>query len=76
MELIISMKVRKIILVTIFLNPLKKLTKLADSIAVGKMAKDRAKDSLATLEDMKDREINKAIAILSSIKLAYEKGNK
>ena len=56
-----------------YLESSQKLTKLADSIAVGKMAKDRAKDSLATLEDMKDREINKAIAILSSIKLAYEK---
>ena len=57
----------------IYLEFAQKLIKLADSIAVGKMAKDRAKDSLATLEDMKDREINKAIAILSSIKLAYEK---
>jgi hypothetical protein len=56
-----------------YLESAQKLTKLADSIAVGKMAKDRAKDSLATLEDMKDREINKAIAILNSIKLAYDK---
>ncbi|MBK7109528.1 MAG: hypothetical protein IPH61_10485 [Bacteroidetes bacterium] len=56
-----------------YLESSQKLTKLADSIAVGKLAKDRAKDSLATLEDMKDQEINKAIAILSSIKLAYEK---
>jgi len=54
-----------------YLESSQKLTKLADSIAVGKMAKDRAKDSLATLEDMKDREINKAIAILNSIKEAY-----
>src|SRR5690606_14821723 len=56
-----------------YLESAQKLTKLADSIAVGKLAKDRAKDSLATLADMKDREINQAIAILSSIKLAYEK---
>lgn len=55
-----------------YLESSQKLTKLADSIAVGKMAKDRAKDSLATLEDMKDREINTAIAILSSIKSAYD----
>jgi hypothetical protein len=55
-----------------YLESSQKLTKLADSIAVGKMAKDRAKDSLATLEDMKDREINTAIAILSSIKTAYD----
>lgn len=56
-----------------YLESSQKLTKLADSIAVGKMAKDRAKDSLTSLEDMKDREINKAIAILNSIKLAYDK---
>lgn len=56
-----------------YLESSKKLTNLADSIAVGKMAKDRAKDSLATLEEMKDREINKAISILNSIKLAYDK---
>jgi hypothetical protein len=37
-----------------YLESAQKLTKLADSIAVGKMAKDRAKDILATLEDMKD----------------------
>lgn len=56
-----------------YLESSQKLTKLADSIAVGKLTKDRAKDSLATLADMKDREVNQAIAILSSIKLAYEK---
>ena len=56
-----------------YLESAQKLTKLADSIAVGKLAKDRAKDSLATLADMKDREVNQAIAILNSIKLAYEK---
>ena len=56
-----------------YLESAQKLTKLADSIAVGKLAKDRAKDSLATLADMKDREVNQAIAILNSINLAYEK---
>lgn len=55
-----------------YLESAQKLTKLADSIAVGKLTKDRAKDSLATLADMKDREVNQAIAILNSIKLAYE----
>jgi hypothetical protein len=56
-----------------YLESSQKLTKLADSIAVGRLTKDRAKGSLATLTDMKDREVNQAIAILSSIKLAYEK---
>jgi hypothetical protein len=56
-----------------YLEQAKKITKIADKIAVGKLTKDRAKDSLATLSDMQDREINQAISILSSIKLAYDK---
>jgi len=56
-----------------YLESAQKLTKLADSIAEGKLAKDRAKDSLATLADIKDREVDQSIAILNSIKLAYEK---
>jgi hypothetical protein len=55
-----------------YLESAQKLTKLANSVAVGKLAKDRAKDSLATLEEMKDGEVNQAIAILSSIKIAYD----
>ncbi|MCK9450279.1 MAG: hypothetical protein M0Q90_01140 [Bacteroidales bacterium] len=56
-----------------YLESSQKITKLADSIAVGKLTKDRAKDSLATLADMKDREVNQAIAILNSIKEAYNR---
>lgn len=56
-----------------YLENTKRLNLIADSIAVGKLTKDKAKDSLATLEDMKDQKVNKAIAILSSIKLAYDK---
>jgi tetratricopeptide (TPR) repeat protein len=56
-----------------YLEQAQKLTKIADRIAIGKLTKDRAKDSLASLADMKDREINQAIAVLSSIKLAYDK---
>jgi hypothetical protein len=55
-----------------YLESAQKLTKLADSIAVGKLTKDRAKDSLATLEEMKDQEINQAIQVLQSIKDAYD----
>lgn len=55
-----------------YLESSQKLTKLADSIAVGMLAKDRAKDSLATLSEMKDREIGNAITLLQSIKDAYE----
>lgn len=49
-----------------------KLAKLADSIAVGNIIKDRIKDSISTLEEMKDRELSQAIDILKSIKNAYE----
>ncbi|PZW40448.1 hypothetical protein LX95_01511 [Mesonia algae] len=55
-----------------YLESSQKLTKLADSIAVGKLTKDRAKDSLATLADMKDQEVNQAIDLLKSIKDAYK----
>ena len=48
------------------------LIKLAENIAVGKLTKDRAKENLNTLEAIKFREINNAIALLSSIKDAYE----
>lgn len=55
-----------------YLESAMKLTKLADSIAIGKLTKDRAKDSLATLAEMKDREILQAIELLRSIKDAYQ----
>jgi len=56
-----------------FLKQAQELNKTALSIAVGKLTRDRAKDSLATLEEMKDRELNQAVAVLQSIKDAYEK---
>ncbi len=59
-----------------YLEQSQQLTELAKSIAVGKLTKDRAKDSLATLEKMKDQAINEAILILQSIKDAYEKAIK
>jgi len=49
-----------------------KLAKLAEGIAVGRLAKERVKDNISTLEEMKDREILQAIAVLQSIKDAYE----
>ncbi|AIZ40453.1 hypothetical protein [Cellulophaga baltica] len=55
-----------------YLQSAQKLTKIADSIAVGKLTKERAQDSLATLEEMKDRELSQAIDVLESIKSAYE----
>lgn len=55
-----------------YLESSQELTKLADSIAVGKLTKDRVKDSIETLENMRDQELVQALAILSAIKLAYE----
>ena len=55
-----------------FLKQAQELNKTALSIAVGKLTKDRAKDSLATLEEMKDREVAQAIALIQSVKDAYE----
>ncbi len=49
-----------------------KLAKQAQGIAVGNLTKDRVKDSINTLEEMKDREISQAIQALKSIKDAYE----
>lgn len=48
------------------------LAKQAQTIAAGNLAKDRIKDSINTLEEMKDREISQAIEALQSIKEAYE----
>jgi len=49
-----------------------KLTKLADSIAIGKLTKDRVKDSLASLEEMKDNSLSQTVELLQSVKDAYE----
>jgi len=49
------------------------LVKLAKSIAVSEQILNRADENINMLNDMKDRAINRAIAILNSIKLAYEK---
>jgi len=55
-----------------YLENAMRLTKLADSIAIGKLTKDKAKDHISTLEEMKDKEIAQAILVLQSIKDAYE----
>ncbi len=59
---------------TNYLETALQLAKQAQTLASGKLTKDRVKDSLETLSDMKDRELNQAIAVLKSIKTAYEDG--
>ena len=56
-----------------YLEESKRLTEIANRIAVGRLTKDRAKDSLDTLTSMKDQEINDAIELLQSIKQAFDK---
>jgi len=53
-----------------------KLAKLTESIAIGKLTKDRIIDSLNTLEEMKEKEISQAIQLLESIKDAYEENKR
>ncbi|MBK6977136.1 MAG: hypothetical protein IPH28_08590 [Cytophagaceae bacterium] len=53
-----------------------KLAKLTESIALGKLTKDRIIDSLNTLEEMKEKEISQAIQLLESIKDAYEENKR
>ena len=53
-----------------------KLAKLADSIAVGNIIKDRIKDSISTLEEMKDRELSEVVVFLKSVKDAYEENER
>ncbi len=49
------------------------LLKYAKSIAVSNQVIERLDSNIEGMEEFKDKEINQAIAILSSIKLAYEK---
>jgi hypothetical protein len=49
-----------------------KLAKQAKKLAIGKLTKDRVKDSIETLKAIKEKELSQAIAVLKSIKAAYE----
>lgn len=53
-------------------NTAIKLAKLAEGIAIGRVTKERIKDSINTLEEMKDKEILQAIELLKSVKDAFE----
>jgi len=57
---------------TNYFEPAMKLANQAEVIAVGNLTKDRVKDSINTLKEMKDRELSQAIDLLNSIKDAYE----
>ena len=55
-----------------YLEQAMKLAKFAESIAIGKFTKDKAKDNINSLKEMKDRELSQAIEVLKSIKVAFE----
>jgi len=59
-----------------YLEEAIKLAKLADEIAVNKITKDRIKDNINALEEMKDKELLQAIEFLKSIKLTYEENER
>lgn len=54
------------------LNTAMKLVKLADSVAISDQVKERAKENLNTLLEMKDRAIYQAIDFIQSVKDAYK----
>lgn len=49
-----------------------KLLKYANSIAIGTQTKDRIRENIEGIEEMKERELNQAVALLQSVKDAYE----
>ena len=55
-----------------YLEDAMKLAKLANGIAANKITKDRIKDNINTLEEMKEQELNQAVELLKSVKEAYE----
>lgn len=59
-----------------YLENAMQLNQIAISIAEGKLTKDRAKDHIATLEEMRDNELSEAITLLESIKELYIENEK
>lgn len=54
-----------------FLANSMKLSLLAKELAIGSLTKERIKESINTLEEMKDKEISQAIDFIKSVKDAY-----
>lgn len=57
---------------TDYLEEAMKLAKLAQTIAINEATKNKIKESINTLEEMKDRELSKIVEVLKSVKLMYE----
>ncbi|WHF51775.1 hypothetical protein QGN23_00510 [Chryseobacterium gotjawalense] len=61
---------------TDYLQEAMSLATMAQNIAVNKLTKDRIKDNMDTLEDMKDRELSHAIQVLQSVKDSFEENER
>lgn len=59
-----------------YLEEAMKLAKLAESTAVNDVTKNKVKENISTLEEMKDRELNQVIDFLKSVKEAYEENER
>lgn len=54
-----------------YLEEAMKLAKLAKSIAVNDATKNKVKENISTLQEMKDRELSEIVMFLNSVKEAY-----
>lgn len=57
---------------TDYIEPSMKLAKLAGTIALGRLVRERINDSIETFEEMIDAEISIAITLLKSVKSAFD----
>lgn len=61
---------------TDYLEEAMKLAKLAQTIAINEATKNKIKESINTLEGMKDRELSEVILFLKSVKEAYSENER
>ena len=59
-----------------FLEETMNLAKIAESIAVNDATKNKVKENISTLEEMKDRELSEIVRLLNSVKEAYEENDR
>lgn len=61
---------------TDYLEEAMKLAKLAQTIAINEATKNKIKESINTLEGMKDRELSEVLLFLKSVKEAYSENER
>lgn len=55
-----------------YVEVVMKLTKQAETLAIGNLTKDRIKDSIKTIIELKDRDLLQVVELLKSVKKIYE----